>query len=167
MQAVKHANFNLFHVGVVLYAMLAFLLLAAGPSAAQQSMSGKSGKAMMQAQKKAKKYSQKLNTIQRQALKNNPELEKQRQAFNAMVRKKMSQMVSEDASKQEKMNAYMKLRNDKELQQKKQAFQKNLSQAMQKENPKTQEYIRKFEQARQQMRQQQMRLQKKGGAGQQ
>jgi hypothetical protein len=137
------------------------LVLAAGQSAAQDKGSGGSGGEMQQARKEAEKYSQKLKNIQKDALKNNPGLKKQREELRNLHRQKLDEMVSENATRREKMKAYMKLRQDKELRQKKQQYRKDMKEAMQKEDPKTEEYIKKFRDARRKMRQQQRQ-----GAGQ-
>jgi uncharacterized Zn finger protein (UPF0148 family) len=61
----------------------------------------------------------------------------------------------------------MKLRQDKELQQTRKSLQKDFLEAMKKEDPKTQEYLDKFSEARKKIRkinrQRQQRGQGQGG----
>lgn len=134
---------------------------------AQQTQQAQQSQELQKAKQKAQKYSQKLRKIQKTAMENNPDLKKKRDELQNMQEKKMKEMVSDNATRMEKLKARMKLRQDKELQQKRQSLQKDFLDAMKKEDPKTQEYLDKFSNARKKIRKiQQQKRQRQQGQGQ-
>lgn len=154
MQNEKKSYFY-FRVRLVTLAIfLASLFLVAGQTMAEQKGPNMQQKEMQQAQKEAQKYSKKLENIQKKVLENNPKLKKQLDDLKKLQKQKLDKMVSENATRKEKMKAYIKLRQDKELQQKKKQYRKDILEAMKKEDPKTEEYIQKLQDARQKLRRQ-------------
>jgi hypothetical protein len=119
-----------------------------------------------QAKEKANKYSQKLREIQKAAMEKNPELEKKREELRALQKKKMDELVSENATRKEKIKAIMRLRQDQELMQKRKSLQKDFLKAMEKEDPKTKEYLDKLSEARKTMRRINRNRTGQGGQGQ-
>lgn len=152
-------------------ALIALCLIAFGFSqaSAQQEGAGdaQQNKELQEAKQKAQKYSEKLREIQKAAMEKNPELKKQREELKNLQKEKMNEIVSENATRMEKLKARMKLRQDKELQEKRKSLQEDFLEAMKKEDPKTQDYLDEFSNARKKIRKiNQQRQQQGQGQGQ-
>ncbi len=153
MQKLKKLKLRFGAIFIVLAAFLMSSFLITGqisaeekttdkPQSAKEKTTDKSQNEMQNAREKAQKYSNKLRDIQKQALENNPELKKQQNELRNLQKEKLEQMVPDNASKQDKVKAYRKLRQDKQLQERKKQFWQDMKGAMEKEDPKTEEYIK-------------------------
>jgi len=131
-------------------ALLAVCLLGGLNAAVAQDKGADSAQKqeLQQAQQQAEQATAKLREIQKVVVKNDSALEKEQQDLMALQQKKMEQYTSENATKREKIMALLKVRRDKELQQKRQAFNEKLVKAMKKEDPKTEDYIADLRNAR-------------------
>lgn len=134
-----------------------FFLLAGSIQgmAAEQGGEKSQSKDLQKAQQKMRKYSQKLKDIQSSALENNPELQDRIEEFQKLQKEKVQEYVDENASRQEQFKAQMKLRNDKELKKKSESIRNDMLKAMEKEDPKTKDYLEELTNARKEVMQQQ------------
>jgi len=129
----------------------------------QQNLQGQQSQEITQAKQQAKKYAQKLKKIQESAIENNPELKKKRQEYQDLQEKKIKEKVSDDASREEKIKAQMELRQDEELTQMREDLEQDFVEAMEDEDPDTQEYMDKLSNARKKIQQiKQQRHQEQG-----
>ena len=146
-------------------ATLLLLLFAVGQAVAEQKADQpQPDQKLQEAKQKAKKYSEKLRSIQKTVMEKNPELRKKREELRQMQKDKMDDLVSENATRKEKIRAVMQLRQDQELMEKRKSLQKDFLKAMKQEDPKTKDYLDKLDEARKTMR----RInQKRKGSGQQ
>lgn len=134
-------------------AVLVLLFAAASQAPAEEeAKQSQSNQELNQAKQKADKYSQKLRKIQQTVMEKNPELKKQRDEVRELQKEKMNDLVSENATRKERIKAIMRLRQDKELMQKRKSLQKDFLKAMEEEDPKTKEYLEKLSEARKTMR---------------
>lgn len=140
--------------------IIACFLIAAPQLAAQQNsesqqqnLQGQQSQEVAQAKQQAKEYAQKLKEIQESAIENNPELKKKRQEFQDLQEKKIKEKVSDDASREEKIKAQMELRQDEELTQMREDLEQDFLEAMEDEDPDTQEYMEKLTNARKKIQQ--------------
>ncbi len=134
-------------------ATLLLLVFAVGQAVAEQkSDQPQPDQKLQEAKQKAKKYSEKLRNIQQSVMEKNPELKERREELRQMQKNKMDDLVSENATRKEKVKAVMQLRQDQELMEKRKSVQKDFLKAMEKEDPKTQDYLDKLDEARKTMR---------------
>ncbi|MEF8824209.1 MAG: hypothetical protein V5B78_11480 [Desulfohalobiaceae bacterium] len=134
-------------------ATLLVLVFAVGQAVAEQKANQpQSDQKLQEAKQKAKNYSEKLRNIQKSVMEKNPELKERREELRQMQKNKMNDLVSENATRKEKVKAVMQLRQDQELMKKRKSLQKDFLKAMKKEDPKTQEYLDKLDEARKTMR---------------
>jgi hypothetical protein len=134
-------------------AVLLLFFLAAGQASAERNTEDSGSKQKLQeAKQQAEKYAQKLRDIQKKVMEKNPELEKRRNELQQMHKEKMNELVSENATRKERIQAIMRLRQDQELMEKRKSVQKDFLKAMQKEDSKTKEYLDKLGEARKTMR---------------
>jgi len=154
---------------IAFFAVLFAVFFVFGQASAQQkdaeqkAQQSQQSQELQKAKQNAQKYSQKLQEIQKAAMENNPDLKKKRDELQKMQQNKMEEMVSDNATRMEKLKARMKLRQDKELQNKRKSLQEDFLEAMKKEDPKTEDYLDKFNQARKKI--QQMNQQRQQGQG--
>jgi len=134
-------------------ATLLLLVFAVGQAVAEQKADRpQSDQKLQEAKQKAKKYSEKLRGIQETVMEKNPELKQKREELKQMQKNKMDDLVSENATRKEKVKAVMQLRQDQELMEKRKSVQKDFLKAMEEQDPKTQEYLDKLDEARKTMR---------------
>ncbi len=156
MKIIKDSNcVRLGTISIFLGFCLFFFLLAGSIQVIAAEQGGQKGKSkeLQEAQQKMRKYSQKLKNIQSDALENNPQLKNRIQEFQELQKEKVQEYVSENATRQEQLQARMKLRNDKELKEKGQKIRQDMLEAMEKEDPKTKNYLQELTAARKQVMQ--------------
>ena len=81
---------------------------------------------------------------------------KKRQELKELQQKKIQEATPQNATRKEKIQAYRKLRQDPEMRSKTQKYKEDMLKAMEKEDPKTQEYMQKMREARKRKYQQKM-----------
>jgi hypothetical protein len=143
--------------GSSLFTLLAMLLmsvcLVAGVATAQKKGQGKDQAQQMQdVRQKMKNNRSKLKKIQQKVIQDNPDLQKRGQELQKMQRRKMKDYAGKDATRKERFQALMKVRQDKEVQKKMGKFREDLVEKMKQEDPKTEQYIQEIQSAARKMR---------------
>jgi len=139
--------------------------LVAGLATAQEKGQGKDQAQQMQnVRKKMKNNRSKLKQIQQEVMQDNPDLQKRGQELQKMQRRKMMEYAGKNATREERFQALMKVRQDEEVQEKMGQFREDLVEKMQQENPKTEQYIQEMQSAAQEMRSLNQQRSPQGGA---
>lgn len=154
--------------GLVAGFLVSFLFVA-GPAAAKDKGQGKAegqGKAqqMQDVRQRMKDTRTKLNAIQQKVMQDNPDLQTRGQELQKMQRRKMMEYAGKDASRKEKFQALMKVRQDKEVQEKMGKFREDLVEKMKQEDPKTEQYIQEMQSAARKMQSLNQQRSQQGGA---
>jgi hypothetical protein len=155
--------------GYSLFTLLAMALmsvcLVAGGATAQKKGQGKDRPQQMQdVRQKMKNNRSKLKKIQQKVIQDNPDLQKRGQELQKMQRRKMKEYAGKGANRKEKFQALMKVRQDKEVQEKMGEFREDLVEKMKQEDPKTETYIQEMQSAARKMRSLKQQGSQQGGA---
>ena len=150
---------------VLLAMVLMSVCLVAGVATAQKKGKGKDQAQQMQnVRQEMKNTRSKLKKIEQKVMQDNPDLQKRGQELQKMQRRKMMEYAGKDASRKEKFQALMKVRQDKEVQEKMGKFREDLVEKMKQEDPKTEQYIQEMQSAARKMQSLNQQRSQQGGA---